>query len=397
MDFVKDFTVTKEAGSQVKIAGEIPFLHLEKHRAAALKSLGKNLKINGFRAGHVPEKVLMESIGEMKLISEMAERALASVYPKAIAEHKVEAIGHPQIAITKIAKDNPLGFTATVAVVPEIKLPDYKKLATEVNRNKETAEVSEVEVEKQIEDILRQKAAYERLQAKAAKTGSPDSSNEESQTHTHADGTVHEGPAHDHDEAKTIELNAKSVAPKDGSPSTSVKEVLTDEVVKTLGAPGQFETVADFKKKLREHLEITKKQETGAKHRAKLTDKIIEDSQFELPQILIDSELNQMFAQMESDLKRANMKLDDYFTHIKKTKDDLKKEWTPAAEKRARLQLVLNEIAKVEKIEPDKEALEKEVKHLLEHYKDADEMRVRIYVASVLQNEAVMKLLEDQK
>ena len=383
MDFVKDFKITKEPGSQVKITGEIPFEHLEKHRAAALKSLGKNLKIDGFRAGHVPEKVLMERIGEMNLISEMAERALASVYPKTIVEHKVEAIGHPQIKITKIAANNPLGFTATVAVVPEIKLPDYKKLATEVNKDKESAEVSEVEVEKQIEDILRQKAAYEKLQAKAAKVGSPGSSSVEPQTHTHADGTVHEGPAHDHDEP--IENTADLKIPE-----------LNDEVVKTLGQPGQFENVADFKKKLREHLEIQKKQETEAKHRVKLTDKIIEGSQFELPQILIDSELNQMFAQMESDLKRANMKLDDYFTHIKKTKDDLKKEWMPAAEKRARLQLVLNEIAKVEKIEPEKEALEKEVKHLLEHYKDADEMRVLIYVASVLTNEAVMRLLESR-
>ena len=383
MDFVKDFTVAKETGSQVKIAGEIPFEHLEKHRGAALKELGKKVKIDGFREGHVPEKVLIERIGEMNLISEMAERALASVYPKAIVEHKIEAIGHPQIQITKIAANNPLGFTATVAVVPEIKLPDYKKLAAAVNKDKESVEVNEVEVEKQIEDILRQKAAYERLQAKAAKGGSPGSPAEEPQTHTHADGTVHEGPAHDHDE------------PVENVADLKIPE-LNDELVKTLGALGQFETVADFKKKLREHLEITKKQEMLAKHRAKLTDKIIEDSQFELPQILIDSELNQMFAQTESDLKRANMKMEEYFKHIKKTREDLVKEWAPAAEKRARLQLVLNEIAKVEKIEPDKEALEKEVKHLLEHYKDADEMRVRIYVASVLQNEAVMKLLERQ-
>lgn len=376
MDFINNFTVTKETGSRVKIEGEIPFLHLEKHRSAALKALGKNLKIDGFREGHIPEKILIERIGEMNLISEMAERALASVYPQAIVEYKIEAIGHPQIQITKIAANNPLGFTATVAVVPEIKLPDYKKLAAEINKDKESADVSEVEVEKQIEDILRSKAAYERLQAKAQK-------------HTHADGTVHDGPAHGEG---TVDL------PTPESESEKKEELkipeLTDEVAKTLGQPGQFENVADFKKKLREHLEIQKKQEVEARHRAKLTDKIIEESSFELPQILIDSELNQMFAQMEADLKRSNLKMEDYFAHIKKTKEDLRKEWTPSAEKRAKLQLVLNEIAEVEKIEPDKEQLEKEVRHLLEHYKDADEMRVRIYVSSVLTNEAVMRMLE---
>ena len=389
MDFIKNFTVTKEDGSQVKIAGEIPFEELQKYRASALKELGKNIEIDGFRKGHVPEKVLVERIGEINLLTEMAERALAAVYSEVIKTNNIEAIGHPQIQINKIAPDNPLGFTATVAVVPEIMLPDYKKIAVDVNKDKESDEVTEVDVEKQIEDIMRQKIAYERLQKKAVVSG---------ETHTHADGTVHEGP--DHDDAADLPTPKSEAAKKDGDEEFDPAKVklpeLTDEYVKTLGQPGQFENVEDFKKKIREHLEIQKKQEVEAAHRAKLTDKIIEDSQFELPQILIDSELNQMFAQMDEDLRRANLKMDDYLSHIKKTKEDLKKEWTPAAEKRARLQLVLNEIAKVEKVEPDKELLETQVKQLKEQYKDADETRVRIYVASVLQNEAVMKLLESQ-
>ncbi len=172
---------------------------------------------------------------------------------------------------------------------------------------------------------------------------------------------------------------------------------LTDELVQGLGQPGQFTDVADFKAKIKEHLTIEKKQSVVAGHRAKITDAIIAGSTIELPQILIDSELHQMFAQMEEDLGRSNLKIDDYLTHIKKTKDDLKKEWAPAAEKRAKLQLILNEIAKTEKIIPDQEKLEKQVKELLQHYKDADPMRVYTYVASVLTNDAVMKMLEETK
>ena len=88
--------------------------------------------------------------------------------------------------------------------------------------------------------------------------------------------------------------------------------------------------------------------------------------------------------------------MDDYLTHIKKTKDDMKAEWTPAAEKRAKLQLVLNEIAKAEKIVPNAEAVNDQTKDLLERFKDADEHRVRLYVASVLLNEEVMKKLEEK-
>ena len=101
-----------------------------------------------------------------------------------------------------------------------------------------------------------------------------------------------------------------------------------------------------------------------------------------------------MFAQMNEDLERANLKMDDYLKHINKTQDDMKKDWTPAAEKRAKLQLVLNEIAKREDIKPDETQLNEQVNQLLEQYKDADRHRVAVYVASVMTNEAVMKSLE---
>ena len=400
MDFVKDFKITDEENSQVKIEGEIPFETLEKHRAKAIKAYGKDMEIDGFRKGHVPDTEVVKKVGEMAILSEMAERAIAEAYPEACKHHKVDAIGYPQIAITKIAEGNPLGFTATVAVMPEITLADYKKVAKEVNKDKASTEVTEEEVEKQIKDILRQKMAYERLQEASKKKqeaeekkkdleGATELPTPESQaqkvkeTHTHADGTVHEGPSHDD------EPEVKAVT-DDELPE------LTDEYVKTLGEPDQFKTAADFKEKIKEHLSIEKEKEVTAAHRAKITDKIVEESKMNLPRILIDSEIEQMFAQMNEDLKRANLKMDDYLEHIKKTKEDLIKEWEPAAEKRAKLQLILNEIAKKEETKPDQTQLDEQVDQLMEQYKDADEARVRVYVSSVMTNEAVMKTLESQ-
>lgn len=366
IDFKKAFTVEKQEGSQVKITGEIPYAELLQERAGAIKALGKNVKIDGFRAGKVPEAVLVKNIGEMAILAEMAERAIAHMYPHILEEHDIDAIGYPQISITKIAPENPLGFTATVAVLPTITLPDYKALAKTVNAAKESTEVTDADVDKQINDILRQKAAYERLQKKAAAKAESTDSNEviEEPLETEAD-------------------LAKLPIPE-----------LTDEVVATLGQPGQFSTVEDFKAKIREHLAIEKKQMVESAHRAKITDTIIEASVMDIPQVLIDSELNQMFAQMNEDLERSNLKMDDYLKHINKTQDDLKKDWTPAADKRARLQLVLNEIAKKEEVKPDQTQLEAQVKQLTDQYKDADKHRVEIYVASVMTNEAVMKMLE---
>ena len=379
MDFIQTFTVTKETGSKVKIEGEIPFEELQKERTKAIEHLGANVEIDGFRKGKVPETMLVQKLGEMQILTEMAERAMARVYPEVLKEHNIDAIGHPQIQITKIAPDNPLGFVATVAVMPEMTLPDYKAIATEVNKDKASADVTDEDLENQIKDILRQKIAYERLQKKAV-----------------AKAETTEKDLGDATELPTPESEAAKADAEEADKPVDDSELpeLTDEYVKGLGQPGQFESVDDFKTKLREHLGIEKEREVTAAHRAKITDAIIEKTEVELPQLMIDSEINQMFAQMQDDLTRANLKFEDYLNHIKKTQEDLVKEWTPAAEKRAKLQLILNEIAKAEKIEPNQGLVDEQVERFKEQYKDADETRVRIYVSSVLTNDAVVQMLE---
>lgn len=369
IDFLKAFTVTEEPGSQVKIVGEIPFVELLSERKGAIKTLGANVALDGFRKGHVPEAVLIKHVGEMNILAEMAERTISHMYPHIIEAHKLDPIGHPKIEITKIAPENPLGLSMIVAVLPPVKLGDYKKLAKDLNKTKEAKDVTDAEVEKQITEILRQKQAYERIQAKAATRG--------------ADTALPEPETTETEEETEIKVS-KEPLPE-----------LTDDLVKTLGQPDQFKDVADFKAKIKEHLTIEKAQAVTSSHRSKLTDAIIEDSLIELPQILIDSEIAQMFAQMEDDLGRSNLKMADYLAHIKKTKEDLQKDWTPAAVKRAKLQLILNEIAKVENITADQDKVIAQVKELTTAYKDADPVRVLTYVSSVLTNEAVMKMLEE--
>jgi len=367
---LEKIAIEKKPGSLVVIMGELPYEELEKHRESALAAASKDIAIDGFRKGHVPENILVQKIGEMPILTEMAERALSHVYPEIVAHHTLDVIGYPQISITKIAKGNPLGFTITVAVVPNITLPDYFDIAKKLNATKESKEVTDEEVTTQINDILRQKIAYERLQEKAKQ-------NAATGEHVHDEHC-------DHDHEHTPD------APTEDIPLPE----LTDAYVATLGKPGQFTTVEDFRNKIREHLTIEKGREVDSRHRARVTDVIAENSVVDLPQVLVDAEMGQMFAQMEEDLTRAQLKMDDYLAHMKKTKEDLVKEWTPGAQKRAKLQLILNEIAKKENIVPDPSIVDHEVSHLLEQYKDADEKRVRVYVHSVLTNEEVLKKLE---
>jgi trigger factor len=364
-------------GSEVKIIGEVPYVYLEKYRKHAVEHVQHDIELPGFRKGHIPESILIQKIGEMPIITDMAEHALEDAYREIVREKNLNVIGHPKVSITKLAKDNPLGFTITVAVLPEVTLPDYKKIAGDVNKNRESKDVTDDEVTKQIEDILRQKVAYERLQEKARLKDLAGKQKE-----SLGDSAL---PTPESEVAKDEVME---------DPSKIPLPELTDEYVKTLGNPGQFNSVAEFTEKIKEHLTIQKAQDVDASHRVKLTDAIIEKTEVVLPQLMIDAEMNQMFGQMNEDLARANLKIEDYLSHIKKSREDLVAEWTPAATKRAKLQLVLNAIVKKDGIKADPSLVDHQVSTLLEQYKDADEERVRIYVMSILQNDAVMQMLD---
>lgn len=129
--------IKKLPGSEAEIAGEIEADIFEGFRGEAIKKLSAGIKIDGFRPGNVPEKILIEKVGEDAVLGTMAEIALQKTYPRILEENKIFAIGRPQITITKIARNNPLGFKIKTAVMPEIQLPDYKKIASKIEKAEE--------------------------------------------------------------------------------------------------------------------------------------------------------------------------------------------------------------------------------------------------------------------
>jgi len=142
--------VNKISDTEIEIEGEVETAKFSEYRKAALANLGKNAELPGFRKGHVPEDTLAERLGNGPVLEEMAELALSATYPKIIEENKIDAIDRPHIQITKLAMDNPLTFKIRQTVLPEIKLPDYKKLAADVPRTTdvEDSQTSDVQREK---------------------------------------------------------------------------------------------------------------------------------------------------------------------------------------------------------------------------------------------------------
>lgn len=336
--------IKKLDGSLVEIKGEIPHEELILAKEAALKHLGEHLNIDGFRPGHIPANVVEKNAGEMAVLEEMARITLSKNYPKIVKENNIDAIGYPQINITKLAAGNPLGYTIIVATVPEIKLPDYKKLAKSAMAEAEDIEISDSEFEKALEQIkiMRQK-----------------------------------------EDAKGAEI-------PEGAPLPD----LDDEFVKKLG---DFKDLPDFKEKVRANMSADKKWRVAEKKRVAMMEKIISETKIDVPDILIEAEAHKLVQKMKTDIENMGLKYDDYMKTVKKTEEDLRKEMKSDAEKRAKMQLIIGEIAKLEKIEAPKDKVTEEVKKVTEIYKDADPENARMYIESVLQNEEVMKFLESQK
>ena len=122
-------------GSEVEIFIEVPAEEFEKIYQEAREKALKNISLNGFRPGKVPKELAEKNLDEGNVLKKTAEEAIRKFYFPVLIEKKIEAIGKPLITITKIAKGNSFCFKAKTAVLPEITLPDYRKIVAEI-RNK---------------------------------------------------------------------------------------------------------------------------------------------------------------------------------------------------------------------------------------------------------------------
>ena len=321
-------------GAQQELLVEVSAEYIASFSDKALKEFVKEAEIEGFRKGHAPESIVKERIGEFKLFEEATSRAIQELIPTILIEEKIDAITMPHIHLTKIAINAPVEFQMHFYTMPEVDLADYKSIAKEVK--KEEVELKTEEVDGYIDQIL----------------------------------------------------NARATKNEAGE---TVKPELNDEFVKGLG---DFADVADFKTKLSENMKAEKEMQASQKRRLSIIEKIITDSKIKMPEVLVEEEQHKMLDEFRGRVESMKMNFEEYLKAMKKTEQELMDEWKEDATKRAKMNVILPQIAQKESIKPEAEEIDKEVAHLKEHYKDLDENRARVYVASVLTNEGVFKFLE---
>ena len=339
----------------------------ESYHEKAFVEVQKAVEVDGFRKGNAPEDLIVKKYGDMVILEEMANLALRASYMKAVEEHKLNPIADPQVTITKIAKGNPLELTITVPVMPEITLPAYKKIAKDAVTDGEKVEVTDKDIDDVLEELRKGRAT------------------------AHAHDHVH-GEDCNHDEEEVAES-------KEGADEAKKEEVvlpeLNDEFAQSFGA--DFKTLAELKNKVGENLKLEKEQKLREKRRTAIMEKLVAETKAEIPDVIVEGELNNMLHQMRADITRFGGTWEEYLIHTKKTEEEIKKDWVEDAHKRALSQLLLHKIAQTEKLTATEEEVEVELVRLLATVQDADEERAKAYLYQALTNDKVLKFLEESK
>lgn len=399
--------------SNIEIEFQLSPEEFEKFEKEALFEIGKDFEVDGFRKGKVPEKIILEHLGEEKIMSEAINIAIQKSFSEAISNYNLEIISKPEASIIKIAKGNPFQFKIKACVIPKINLPDYKEIAKKVEKKKITVEKNEIE--ESLKWVQKSRAILSPKDSPAEKGDFVEIEYSISKTEKYKDGFVlGQGSFMDGFEEALLgmsngeekkEVKTKTKEGKDVLADIkliSVKKIelpeLTDEFVKTLG---NFEGLENFKKNIEEGLKIEKEKAELQRMRTEIIDRIVEKISFDAPKVLKEKEEEALLENFKKGIKENfNLSFEEYIEKTKKDEKEIRKSFSNEAEKKVKGLLILREIGKQEKIDIAEEEVEEETQKILKNYHDIKEIKltpeeIRVYVKDSLIREKTFKILEN--
>ncbi len=364
------------------------------------KVVGK-VSVPGFRKGKVPRPIFEKKFGIEALYQDAIDLLLPEVYSEAVRETGIQPIDRPEVDIDTFSKNEPMKFTAKVLVKPEVELGDYKGLEVEAV----DAEVSEEDVAEELKRLQNRHAELVVLEEGAAQTGDTVVIDFEG----FVDGEAFEGGKA---EKYSLELGSGSFIPgfeeqvvgveiggeKDievsfpesyhaenlaGKPAVfkiklhDIKRKnlpeLDDEFAKDVS---EFDTLDEYKADIRKRLSDRKANEGKTKLENAVVEKAAANANVEIPDVMVDTELNSMVQEFGNRLRAQGMNLDMYYQYSGQDEAALREQMREEASKRVRQNLVLEAIAKAEGIEVSDEDLQKQLDEMAAMYRrSADELR----------------------
>lgn len=409
--------------TEVKLTVELTVEELDPYVKAAAKRVAKEVEVKGFRKGKAPYDVLVQHVGEQALYQEAFNDVVEDTYPKAVDEQELQVVGQPEVNVEKLAPGNPLVYTITVPLMPEVVLGDYKKLKTK----KKDAEMDEKRYENTMNQI-RQMRAQEKIVDREAKKGDKviadfqikvdnvpiEGGSGTKQELMLEDGNfvddfmngilgMKKGDENDFDMTFPKEYHKKDLQNKEGKVHVKVHDVyeitlpeLTDEMAKEMN----FESLEKMQEEMKANIMRELENEAQHEFENEVVKEIVELSDIdELPKQLVEEETSKMLAELRHNVQQQGASFEDYLAHVKKTEEELREDFKDRAVERLQAALVLRELSVAEKIEVKTEDIDKEIESLRETYKDAPNILEELdspYHRTRMENEMMHKKLFEQ-
>jgi trigger factor len=416
--------IKKLPHSQKELEIEVTFLEFKPFLDKAVEELKKNIQIEGFRKGKVPSEIAQKKLKKEEILTKGAEIAIKEFYSKAVKEKGLEVIGQPEIKILKLAWDSPLKFRVKTWVLPEIELPDYKKIASQVEKRE--VPVDDKEIEETIKWLQKSRAKIVPKNT-PCKNGdfieisySSPSINQGKETEDRfVLGEGHLVPDFEKnligmkegEEKKFSVLFPKDYARKELAEKsiefkvkvTKVHQIelpeINDQWAQSLG---KFENLAQLKKSIKEGILKEKEEIEKQRVQAEILEKIAQKTICEIPKVLIDIELEKTVQDLKERIPQIlQMSFGEYLDKIKKTEAEFAASLLPEIEAKIKKFLVLREIRKRENIEASEEEIEEEANKFLSRFKTPEEAEevidpesLREYTKERIENQKTLEFLE---
>lgn len=384
----------KQEGNVGKLTFEIEQEKVKEGLDRAFVKVRKTLNVPGFRKGKVPRQIFNQRFGEEALYQDALDILLPEVYSAAIDEAGIDPVDTPQVNIESMEKGETWVLTAEVTVKPEVKLGDYKGLEVEKRETELTTEELEAELkqlqERQAELVVKEDAPAENgdtviLDFEGFKDGVAFEGGQ-AENHSLELGSGQFIPGF---EEKLVGLKAGDEAdieltfPEEyhaedlaGQPvvfkvklhEIKTKEVpaLDDELAKDIDE--EVETLDELKEKISKRLQEAKEESVAQAKQEEVIAKAVENAEVDIPHAMVHHEADHLMNHFAQDLQAQGLTPELYYQFTGKTEEAMHAQMEKDAEKRVKMNLVLEAIAEAENIEPTEEAIDEEISTLAEKY-----------------------------
>ena len=383
-----------EEKNMVKLVIEASAEEFEAGLNAAYNKNKNKISVPGFRKGKAPRKMIEQLYGSQIFFEDAANEIIPDAYADAAKESGLDIVSQPKVSIEQLEAGKPFIFAAEVAVRPEVELGQYKG----VEVTKADAEVTDADVEEELKKVQDQNSRTVSVEDRAVKDGDMTVIDFEG----FIDGEAFEGGkgenypltigSHsfiDTFEEQMIGMNIGEekelnvTFPEDyhaenlkGKPATfkvTVKEIkekqlpeLDDDFAQDVS---DFDTLAEYKDDLKKKIAERKESEAKAKKESEAIEKVVEAAKMDIPQAMIDTQVNRMLEDFAMRLQQQGLSVEQYFQYTGMTADKIMEEMKPEAVKRIKNSLVLEAVAKAENIEVSEEEFEAELQKMADMYK----------------------------